>query len=94
MKRTIIFWVCAIIAFCLASCTKYDDVKYGRTGATLTQKLPKGQHVLTVTWKDAGFWVLSRNRDSTETIDTLNFDCYDGYDENDKYSSRLTLIEQ
>ncbi len=94
MKKTIIFWICAIIAFCLASCTKYDDVKYGVDGAQLSQKLPVGQHVITVTWKDAGFWVLSRNRKTGETVDTLTFDCYDGYNEDDKYSSRLILIEQ
>jgi len=86
--------ITAAVAFALTSCTKFDDVRVGVDGAHAVQKIPVGMEIVNATWKDARLWVLVRKRTTAERADTLFFDCYEGFESDTSYSSRLILIEQ
>jgi len=61
----------ALLAISLASCTENSRVKnFGGEG---TLNLPKGQKLITVTWKDTQLWYLTRPMDSTDVAETYTF---------------------
>jgi len=61
----------ALLAISLASCTENSRVKnFGGEG---TLNLPKGQKLITVTWKDTQLWYLTRTMDSTDVAETYTF---------------------
>lgn len=89
MKKLLV--ICSLI---LVSCTRFDDVKNGHDHAEVTQKTPVGQEVIEATWKDSGLWILTRKRKAGETIDTLDFNSYDGYEDSERPTTILHIIEQ
>jgi hypothetical protein len=61
----------ALLAISLASCTENSRVKnFGGEG---TLNLPKGQKLITVTWKDTQLWYLTRSMNSTDVAETYTF---------------------
>lgn len=68
MKKLVIL---AAIVLSFASCTENARVKsFGGEG---TLNLPKGQKLVTVTWKDTELWYLTRPMDSTDVAETYQF---------------------
>lgn len=90
MKNTIL--ILALIAS-MIGCSKYSDVK-NCLDETMIQRIPKNMELVNVTWKDAQLWTVTRPRKAGETIDTIYFDGFSGFDKDSTYSSRLMLIEQ
>lgn len=61
----------ALVAISLASCTENSRVKsWGGEG---TINLPKGQKLVTITWKETQVWYLTRPMDSTDKAETYKF---------------------
>jgi hypothetical protein len=61
----------ALVAITLASCTENSRVKsWGGEG---TINLPKGQKLVTITWKETQVWYLTRPMDSTDKAETYKF---------------------
>ena len=68
MKRTII----AIAAFVtLTACTQNERAK--SFGGTATIDLPKGQKLVTVTWKEKEIWYLTRPMSATDSAESYTF---------------------
>jgi hypothetical protein len=61
----------ALVAISLASCTENSRVK--NWGGEGTINLPKGQKLITVTWKETQIWYLTRPMDSTDVAETYRF---------------------
>ena len=61
----------ALVAISLASCTENSRVK--NWGGEGTINLPKGQKLVTVTWKETQIWYLTRPMDSTDVAETYRF---------------------
>lgn len=55
----------------LAACTDKSSTR--SFGGTTTMTLPKGQKLITVTWKNADFWYLSRPMREGEVPETYEF---------------------
>jgi hypothetical protein len=61
----------ALVAITLASCTENARVKsWGGEG---TINLPKGQKLVTITWKETQVWYLTRPMNSTDKAETYKF---------------------
>lgn len=61
----------ALVAITLASCTENSRVKsWGGEG---TINLPKGQKLVTITWKETQVWYLTRPMDSRDKAETYKF---------------------
>lgn len=67
MKKTIIV-ACAIF---LSSCSGNNRAK--NYGGSMKIKLPKGQKLMTITWKDESLWYLTRPMTSADTPCTTTF---------------------
>jgi hypothetical protein len=61
----------ALVAISLASCTQNSRVK--NWGGEGTLNLPKGQKLVTVTWKESQLWYLTRPMNSTDVAETYQF---------------------
>jgi hypothetical protein len=59
------------IVIMLGSCTENQRVK--QWGGEGTINLPKGQKLVTVTWKDKQIWYLTRPMDSNDVAQTYTF---------------------
>ena len=55
----------------LASCTENERAK--NYGGTAKVSLPKGQKLVTVTWKDDNIWYLTKTMHATDTPETYTF---------------------
>lgn len=53
------------------SCTQ--NIRAKHWGGKATEVLPSGQKLVTVTWKDADLWILTRPMKSGESAETYNF---------------------
>jgi hypothetical protein len=61
----------ALVTITLASCTENARVKsWGGEG---TINLPKGQKLVTITWKETQVWYLTRPMNSTDKAETYKF---------------------
>ena len=68
MKKFILLLVLSVT---LLSCTENNRVKnWGGTGKL---ELPKGQKLVTVTWKDTELWYLTKPMTSTDIPETYYF---------------------
>ena len=61
----------ALVAISLASCTQNSRVK--NWGGEGTINLPKGQKLVTVTWKESQLWYLTRPMNSTDVAEAYQF---------------------
>lgn len=61
----------ALIAISLASCTENSRVK--NWGGEGTINLPKGQKLVTITWKETQVWYLTRPMTENDTAETYKF---------------------
>jgi hypothetical protein len=68
MKKVLII---ALVAISLASCTENSQVK--NWGGEGTLKLPKGEKLVNVTWKESELWYLTRPMNSTDVAETYKF---------------------
>jgi hypothetical protein len=68
MKKSIIA-VAAILS--LAACTQNERAK--SFGGTATIDLPKGQKLVTVTWKEKEIWYLTRPMSATDSAESYTF---------------------
>lgn len=60
-----------ILGVSLLSCTENERVKnFGGEGEI---KLPKGEKLVNVTWKDTQLWYITRPMDSTDVAQTYKF---------------------
>lgn len=60
-----------LLAALLSSCTQQSRAK--EWGGTATIDLPKGQKLVTVTWKQAEVWYLTRPMNSLDSVETYTF---------------------
>lgn len=60
-----------LLVILLSGCT--DNQKARSFGGTETITLPVGQKLITVTWKKADIWYLTRPRRANEPIETYKF---------------------
>jgi hypothetical protein len=70
MKK-ILFVLLAIISVTLASCTENSRAK--KWGGTAEVALPKGQKLVTATWKGESLWYLTRPMHEDEVAETYRF---------------------
>ena len=61
------------ISFCLfiIGCTEKERAR--SFGGVVTEKLPVGQKLVVVTWKEGNLWTLTRKMKETETPETYEF---------------------
>ncbi len=77
MKKTTMIKILAISALAfvmsiaLGSCTQNQRAKKFGGNAELT--LPKGQKLMTVTWKDANLWYLTRPMNEGDSAEVYTF---------------------
>lgn len=57
--------------FILTSCTQNERAKY--YGGTATVNLPKGQKLVTMTWKEDQIWYLTKPMKFTDSAETYTF---------------------
>jgi len=69
MKKIIVLMALVIIV--LTGCTENTRVR--KWGGTATTDLPKGQKLVTVTWKESNLWVLTRPMQTNEVAETFTF---------------------
>ena len=55
----------------LVGCTA--NIRAKNWGGTMTLTLPKGEKLVTVTWKDAHLWYLTRRMRSDDSVETYTF---------------------
>ena len=68
----------ALVAISLASCTENSRVK--NWGGEGTINLPKGQKLVTESWKETQIWYLTRPMDSSDVAETYKFQEESSYD--------------
>lgn len=75
MKQIFLGILTVVFAFALAitvtSCTEQEMAK--EFGGKAEVKLPKGQKLVTVTWKEVNLWYLTRPMRATDTAETYVF---------------------
>lgn len=73
MTKRLILLLLAIIAVSVlaSSCTKNQRAK--QFGGTAEITLPKGQKLVTATWKDANLWYMTRPMKEDEVAETYTF---------------------
>jgi hypothetical protein len=59
------------ISFLFIACTQNEKAK--KWGGTAEIKLPKGQKLINVTWKDTDLWYLTRPMQATDSAVTYSF---------------------
>lgn len=57
MKQIILIYIAAL-SFTITGCS--DNTRAKTYGGSVVIELPKGQKLVTATWKDAGIWYLTR----------------------------------
>jgi uncharacterized lipoprotein YehR (DUF1307 family) len=69
--RKLLFLLAVIISVSLTSCTENSRAK--NFGGTATIELPKGQKLVTATWKDENLWYLTRPMRDDEVAEEYHF---------------------
>ena len=73
MKKLFIITIITVVAtiFVLGSCTQNQRAKGFGGNAEMT--LPKGQKLVTVTWKESNLWYLTRPMTDEDVAETYSF---------------------
>lgn len=69
--KTIYLFLITLIVIGLSSCTQNEMAK--SFGETATVNLPKGQKLVTATWKEQSLWYLTREMKSDEKAEQYLF---------------------
>ena len=69
--KSLILIAIIMIAFSMTSCTQNQRAK--NFGGNANIELPKGQKLITATWKDDNLWYLVRPMRADETPETYKF---------------------
>lgn len=67
-------WIISIIAICmflsLAGCSQYNARKFG---GDYTHKLPQGEKLINLTWKEDSLWYLTKPMEEDDVAETYKF---------------------
>ena len=70
MKKTILILLTAI-GIAVTGCT--ENIRARKFGGTSVNYVPDGQKVVTVTWKEAQLWVLTKPMTTNDVAETYTF---------------------
>ena len=71
MKILLYIQAAVVFALLFASCTENSRAR--SFGGTMTVDLPKGEKLVTATWKEASLWYLTRQMREDESPETYSF---------------------